>query len=57
MFRKIVDVLKEVFWIKPSRKKRKSAQSQSLFPLQKIVTGCPRKLLSRLLNLSLSLSK
>ena len=26
MFRKIVDVLKEVFWIKPSKKKQKPAR-------------------------------
>ena len=26
MFRKIVDVLKEVFWIKPSRKRKKPAR-------------------------------
>ena len=30
MFRKIVDVLKEVFWIKPSRKKSKPAARKSV---------------------------
>ena len=30
MFRKIVDVLKEVFWIKPSRKKAKTARRKTV---------------------------
>ena len=30
MFRKIVDVLKEVFWIKPSRKRRKPARRKTV---------------------------
>jgi hypothetical protein len=30
MFRKIVDVLKEVFWIKPSKKRHKSARRKTV---------------------------
>ena len=42
MFRKIVDVLKEVFWIKPSRKKHKPARRRPV-PATKNRGRLPKK--------------
>jgi hypothetical protein len=42
MFRKIVDVLKEVFWIKPSRRKPKSTRRKPVPAKRKPVKKVPR---------------
>ena len=46
MFRKLVDVIKEVFWIKPSRKRNKSASRKTAKKLsvkKKTVRKTPKK--------------
>ena len=48
MFRKLVDVIKEVFWIKPSRKRNKPASRKTAKKLsvkKKIVKKTPKKML------------